>query len=536
MVDTVALVPNEPIEIEERKQLDTFIDDLIAKHSANAEMMNLMALEATSLATSVSARSKDLEEQGFLTRLKRDFTGENQRVSARNSDDLARSQYLGQKMLNKLAENNLMTYQMTVALGDKVNRVIADVGDTQRDIAELHHTLATFFSSIRQTLEAKFNSLERNDDLLFWKETLEFQPVFQGKMYAELTRPEKMVCLANEFFHHSHQQWSPRDLSFFKSVMSQVGHHPTEEKVALKELYQAHQAQPELLNQLFLGVDDEFYLDSSEANTPVLMGFRKLQSLADDESHVVDTILEYAPASDKKEVSISLMSKYVQRTAGRDLDREMSFFDVVMNLVEDLVIYKQVKDVHIMLANQDEVNDIIEDDSPQEEESSVSGSLVYKERIEEGLFKQSGGMVDFSLGDRPFLLLGVEFSGRTDGEHSFSLAATDLESEVINVDCKGDHVLDKPLWVTKLSIQVTRRDGGNSARDTVTHIRYLALEEDDKEEISSGVLDISPKAQKKKKGIAVNARKPKKSKEFRPAVPQALTGPTGLLWMMMKNK
>ncbi|GAK85909.1 hypothetical protein JCM19238_3499 [Vibrio ponticus] len=200
MVDAVALVPKAPIEIEEREKIDTFIDNLIAKHSANAEMMNLMALEATSLATSVSARSKDLEEQGFLTRLKRDFTGENQRVSARNSSDLARSQYLGQKMLNKLAENNLMTYQMTVALGDKVNRVIADVGETQREIAELHQTLATFFSSIRQTLESRFTSLERNDDLLFWKETLEFQPVFQGRMYAELSRSERIVCLANEFF------------------------------------------------------------------------------------------------------------------------------------------------------------------------------------------------------------------------------------------------------------------------------------------------------------------------------------------------
>ncbi|MCY9877652.1 hypothetical protein OTK59_13930 [Vibrio natriegens] len=353
MVDAVALVPNAPIEIEERKQIDIFIDDLIAKHSANAEIMNLMALEATSLATSVSARSKDLEEQGFLTRFKRDFTGENQRVSARNSSDLARSQYLGQKMLNKLAENNLMTYQMTVALGDKVNRVIADVGDTQREIAELHRTLATFFSSIRQTLEAKFTSLERNDDLLFWKETLEFQPVYQGKTYAELTRPEKIVCLANEFFHHSHQQWSPRDLSFFKSVMLQVGHHPTEEKVALKELYQAHQAQPELLNQLFSGVDDEFYLDSSEANTPVLMGFGKLQSLAGDESHVVDTILEYSPTSDKKDVSISLMSKYVQQTAGRDLEREMPFFDVVMNLVEDLVIYKKLQAFQEVLVHQE---------------------------------------------------------------------------------------------------------------------------------------------------------------------------------------
>lgn len=530
MVDAVALVPNAPIEIEERKQLDTFIDDLIAKHSANAEMMNLMALEATSLATSVSARSKDLEEQGFLTRLKRDFTGENQRMSARNSSDLARSQYLGQKMLNKLTENNLMTYQMTVALGDKVNRVIADVGDTQREIAELHHTLATFFSSIRQTLEAKFTSLERNDDLLFWKAALEFKPVFKGKTYAELTRPEKIVCLANEFFHHSQQQWSPNDLFFFQSVMRKVGHHPTEEKVALKELYQAHQLQPELLEQLFLGVDEEFYLGSLEASTPVLMGFGKLQSLANDESHVVDTILEYAPASDKNDVSISLMSKYVRQIAGRDLEREMSFFDVVMNLVEDLVIYKQVKDAHIMLANQDELNDVIEDEPPQEEDLSVFGSLVYREHIEEGLFKQSGGMVDFALGDKPFLLLGVEFSEYASGEHSFSILATGLENEVIDVDCKGDHVLDKPLWMRKLSVKVTRRDGGDSACHTVTHIRYLILE--DAGEVDNEVPD-EPSTSRKK---TIDLEEEGGVRAVMSAgVPLAILGVGGLLWAWSKR-
>ncbi|GAK85908.1 hypothetical protein JCM19238_3498 [Vibrio ponticus] len=295
--------------------------------------------------------------------------------------------------------------------------------------------------------------------------------------------------------------------------MKQVGHDPIEEKVALKELYKAQQQQPELLNQLFLGIDEEFNLDSSEANTPVLMGFAKLDSLGSDESHVVDTILEYSPTSERHDVSISLISKYVQQTAGRDLDREIPFFDVVMNLVEDLVIYKQVKDVHIMLANKDEINEVIEDNSPQKEVSPIFGPLVYRERIEKGLFKQSGGMVDFSLDDSPFLLLGVEFSGRTNGEHNFSLVATNLENEVINVDCKGTHVLDKPLWMKTLSIRVTRRDGGDGARDTVTHIRYLALGE--KGGGRNSVFDISPKAQKQKRV---------KNKECRPAVSEGITG------------
>ncbi|MGL5250899.1 MAG: hypothetical protein ACRC7P_07450, partial [Enterovibrio sp.] len=342
MVTAVAEVSKTLVEVDAHSQVEKFIDDLIAKHSKNSEMVNLMALEATSLATSVSSRSKELEKQGFLSRLWGDFTGKTQKVSARNMHDLAQSQYLGQQILNKLAENNLMTYQMVVSLSDKVNRVVADVSETQQELAELNQNLATFFASLRQMLEAKFTSLERNDDLLFWKETLEFEPVYQGKTYAELTRAEKMVCLANEFYHHSHQQWSPRDLSFFKTVMVQVGHRP-DEKVSLKEMYQSYQEQPALLEQLFKGIDAKPKLNDSETLMPTLMGFGKLQALESSEAHVVDTILEYSPNASKQDVSLTLATKYVQQTSGRDLEREVPFFDVVMNLVEDLVFYNQLQ-------------------------------------------------------------------------------------------------------------------------------------------------------------------------------------------------
>ncbi|PSW63872.1 hypothetical protein C0W88_17215 [Photobacterium leiognathi subsp. mandapamensis] len=353
MVTAVTEISKPLVEVDMHSQVDTFIDDLIAKHGKNSVMVNLMALEATSLATSVTSRSKGLESQGFLSRFWDDLTGKNQKVSARNTHDLAQSQYLGLQMLNKLAENNLMTYQMVMSLGDKVNRVAADVNETQQELAELNQNLATMFASMRQTLEAKFTSLERNDDLLFWKETLEFELVYQGKTYAELTRPEKMVCLANEFYHHSHQQWSPRDLSFFKTVMVQVGHRP-DEKVTLKEVYQSYQEQHMLLGLLFKGIDAEPEINDAETLMPALMGLGKLQTLESSEAHVVDTILEFSPNASKQDVSLTLATKYVQQASGRDLEREAPFFDVVMNLVEDLVFYKQLQASQLFLTHEDE--------------------------------------------------------------------------------------------------------------------------------------------------------------------------------------
>ncbi|MCD9487211.1 hypothetical protein [Photobacterium iliopiscarium] len=384
----VSINKNQSIDFELAEQIDNFVDDLLIKHRDNSEMMNLMALEATSLATSVTSRSKSLEEQGFLSRFWGDLTGKNQKITSRNTRDLAQSQYLGQQMLNKLAENNLMTYQMVVALGDKVNRVVADVNDTKLEIAQLNANLTQFFSSIRQTLEAKFDQFERNDDLLFWKETLAFEPVYKGKTYIELTRPEKMISLANEFYRHSRQQWSSRDLAFLKSIMVSIGHHPDEE-VTLKEVYQAYQCEPELLNQLFKGIDAAPELHDDEVITPTLMAFGKLQSLETNDSHIVDTIVKYSPATSKQDICLDLTCNYVESTAGRNLDREVPFFDVVMNMVEDLVFYKQLQTTQAMLANQEQLLIGQQQDEVAEQQKALALIESTKIQVEKNCFTES---------------------------------------------------------------------------------------------------------------------------------------------------
>ncbi|HBF45255.1 MAG TPA: hypothetical protein DDW91_01590, partial [Shewanella frigidimarina] len=151
MVATI-IPKNEILEDRDYYEVDSFIDDLILKNCKSSEMMNLMALEASSLSTSVASRSRELDEQGLIIRLFKTFTGSNHHVSARNQRDLAQSQYLGQKMLVKLAESNLMTYQMAVSIGDKLNMVALDANDTRLQVAKLNQSLAKFFSNIRQKL------------------------------------------------------------------------------------------------------------------------------------------------------------------------------------------------------------------------------------------------------------------------------------------------------------------------------------------------------------------------------------------------
>jgi len=327
-------------------EIDAFIDELISKHSTNSEMMNLMALEATSLATSVKSRSKELEEQGTLSRLFGSITGKNSKISARNEHDLAQTQYLGQKMITKLADNNLMTYQMVVALGDKVNRIVEDTVTSKAELCDLNKRLAIFFSSLRQNLEAKFNSLQRNDDLLFWKEVILFQPVLNSKPYPELTRPEKIINLANEFYRLTQQNWGPRDLAFLKSVIVEVGHNPTE-KISLKEVYTAYQDDNTLLTQLLNGVDSSNDLTLDSRLMPTFLAFNKLISLESIEKHIIDTVSTYAPDKTIHSISLDITNNFMKQEVSRDLECEHSFYDLVMNFVEDLATYNHLKQLQL---------------------------------------------------------------------------------------------------------------------------------------------------------------------------------------------
>jgi len=359
MVNTVlALSTGELVGADEAQSINLYIDDLISKHSKNSEVMNLMALEATSLATSVESRSKDLEGQGFLKRGWNTLTGKNQKVSARNSHDLAQGQYLGQQMLNKLAENNLMTFQIVMALGDKLNRVAQETNEAKLEVAELNQTLANFFVDIRQKLESKFNALERNDNLLFWKETMMFEPVYQGRVYSELSRVEKVVCLANDFYNHSEQKWAPRDLFFLKSILVQVGHQPTE-KLTLKEVYQEYQREPELLDKLLNGLELKDGLSMATELTPTLLTFDKFHKLANEERTIVDTVQKYSPSISRNDLMLDLAEGYINDESGRDLSCEITMFDAVMDLVEDLVLYKpQVTGMALLELEERNNNDV----------------------------------------------------------------------------------------------------------------------------------------------------------------------------------
>ncbi|HEY7867012.1 MAG TPA: hypothetical protein VIC51_13555, partial [Psychromonas sp.] len=73
----------------------------------------------------------------------------------------------------------------------------------------------------------------------------------------------------------------------------------------------------------------------------------------------------FAPNVSRCEAALALTTKYIVNQCQRDLNREIAFFDVVMNLVEDLTFYK-----YLQAAEKTERNKILEEEK-QEKEAQV---------------------------------------------------------------------------------------------------------------------------------------------------------------------
>lgn len=328
-----------PIKESEKAELDSHIDEMIAKHKGNATKVNLWTMEAVSLATSVEARSEELDSQGLLSRAWNSLTGKNQKLSARNQSDLARAQYLSQQVLAKLAEQNCITFEMTVVVGEKLNLLARDHTSTKESLAQLYDVLSQFFGQVRNRIENLEHEFRRNDDLLFWKETILEHKVYRGQLYSQLDTVEKIVCIASEFFQVTTGHWGSRDLAFLKSTMRAVGVDP-EVQITPLSIHQHYQTQRDILAKLTFssGVDD--IIAFSTIDTPMLHAFTKLDGYQYNERYLVDTVAEFATDISRREIEISLLNKFIYQHSGRDLSKPTSTYDLVMDLVGDLLLSK----------------------------------------------------------------------------------------------------------------------------------------------------------------------------------------------------
>ena len=340
MENTLQVYAAMALTAEEQQQISLELDNLINAQKNNRQSINKLVFECVTAMTVADDISKELADKKGISRFVGAITGSNKALQDKINTNRSVAQYASQVCLQKLAEQNLMSFDLITAVNNKLN---ASLIRTDEEFNKVYDTLTKFFKKNRSELvriESRLEKVERNVNLLNWQNSIEYQE-FNGVEYADLDAISKIVCLTRDFYDITQGNWSTSDLLLLKTAMSTIDIDPKAEVnyyEAIKMIAEDEPLKNKLLGGLKLHpVKNIDYLLS-------FSGLQKLIALNGEDSYVIDTVAEYAKQNnidiDRAQIEDIVASKYLANLAQVNINVEIECFDLLLDLLYNLQNYE----------------------------------------------------------------------------------------------------------------------------------------------------------------------------------------------------
>ena len=206
------IVETEELSQEEKTELGANIDRLIEAHKNNRQTINRLVFESVAAMTEADDAATTLARRGLFKRWAGGITGTNQKLQNTINKNRSAAQYAAQLTLQKLAEQNVMTFDLITAVNNKLN---ASLNRVDNEFVALYQGLKKFFNYNRGKLleiEDRLDKVERNLKLERWNTTIR-RRMFGDIEYRDLDDISKIVCLTRDFYEISKGEWSISDLT-----------------------------------------------------------------------------------------------------------------------------------------------------------------------------------------------------------------------------------------------------------------------------------------------------------------------------------
>lgn len=352
----------------ERTELDARIDSLIASHKNNRQEINRLVFDSVSAMTVSEDYERQLANKKGLRRFLGGITGSNKKLQDKINSSRAAAQYASQQTLQRLAEQNLMSFDLITAVNNKLNTSVIGL---EKEINEVYAALLKFFKQNRSDmiqLENRVAKLERNVNLLNWQASIEYQ-MFGETEYKELDDTAKVVCLVRDFYDISQGEWTTSDLLLLKAAMSEIGVVPNS-KInyfsLIRELYERGELREKLLNgQNIVTLPQPDYL-------PVLCGVKKLEMLETEENYIVKTaaglLSSHQVDVETRQISNDLTVNYLAQEGSVNINSEVDCYSLILEMLFSL---RQAQEEGVFSGGVENVVDaetFADDCAPQSEE------------------------------------------------------------------------------------------------------------------------------------------------------------------------
>lgn len=330
------VVNQEQLPENVRNEIDSEIDKIIERHKNNRYEINKLVFESVAALTSSENYSNELASQGIFKRFWGGITGKNRVLQTEISRNQAAAQYASQQSLQKLAEQNLMSFELITAVNNKLNNSMVEV---ETEINKIYGTLVTFFKQTKSDivqLENRVARLERNVNLLNWQNSIEYQ-MWDGTEYTELTDIEKIACIVNDFYEITQGNYTTSDLLLLKSAMTTIGLN-INELVSYQELATSIEEDERISNKIFHGKCESEYVEPW--SVVVASGVRKLEKFDNEEKYIVDCVkdcLDGSQAGMNREAIINkLFGEYLENNLLVNKDGKLKLYDMVVELLYNI--------------------------------------------------------------------------------------------------------------------------------------------------------------------------------------------------------
>lgn len=334
---------SECLTKEDKSDIEKQIEKIIETHKGNSYEINRLVFDSVTALTTSEARANELADQGMFKRFLGGLTGKNQRIQSEIDNGLARAQYASQQTLQKLAEQNLMSFELITAVNNKLNSSILEI---EGEINNIYEILVTFFKQTKSDIiqiENRVERLEKNVNLLTWVNTIEYQ-MYKGIQYVELERMEKIVCIATDFYSITKGIWTTLDLLLLKSALSEIG-LSVKENISYNQFIQYVSEDRDLISKLIQ--DDLGELVNVNINElSIIKGLAKVKLLESDEEYIVNTVkkqlMVHGIGEEDKNLRYSIVENYIARTAFIDVNFQINVFDFILELLLNIKICEYV--------------------------------------------------------------------------------------------------------------------------------------------------------------------------------------------------
>lgn len=340
---SLILKNNECLTTEERKDIDKQIDKIIEQHKGNSFEINRLVFDSVTALTVSEARANELADQGMVKRFWGGLTGKNQKLQSEIDNGLARAQYASQQTLQKLAEQNLMSFELITTVNNKLNSSIIEI---ESEINKIYGTLVTFFRQTKSDIiqiENRVERLERNVNLLNWQNSIEYQ-MYNGIEYNKLTNVEKIVCIVRDFYGITKGEWTTSDLLLLKAAMNEVGLFPKSQISYINFISEVCENKG-LLSYL---LGEEFHSATIEPQfATILSCIHKVNNLENDEKYIVQSIKKLLAVNNvdqsANEIAYSLMSEYIEQKTSININTMVNMYDLIIELLFNCRQFKEYK-------------------------------------------------------------------------------------------------------------------------------------------------------------------------------------------------